>query len=200
MMLAELSTLPLPFGNTRSSGPFGTRQLMRAQCRHHHRRQRDGALAGFRLGLSDRVEAVGALPHMQFAALEVDIRPAQAAQFGRAQAGEDRGQEQRPPASVQRVDQGADFVGRRDVDADLELALLALVGADFLAAPTASAQVADDVLSDKAALLSVRQDGAERAADFASPWPGSDRAKACPRRRAPSAPSVATASPPRSAG
>ena len=68
---------------------------------HHHRRQRHGALAGFRLGRADGVKTIGALADVQIAALEIDILPAQAAQFGRAQAGEDRRQQQRPPAAFE---------------------------------------------------------------------------------------------------
>ena len=138
---------------------------MLAQHVHHHRRQRHGALACFRLEAADGVEVVGALAHVELAALQIDVDPAQPAQLGCAQAGEDRGQQQRPPASVERGDDGADFVGRGDVDADLELAL-PLVGARFLASAM-RAQGAHDVLSDKAALLGVGQDGTERAAHLA---------------------------------
>ena len=77
---------------------------MLAQGIHHHRRQRYGSLSRLRFRASDLAEAVSALAHMQFAALEVDVVPAQPAQFGGTQAGEDRGQQEWPDraASVER--------------------------------------------------------------------------------------------------
>ena len=53
-------------------------------------------------GLPDLTVAVGALAHMQLAALEVDVVPAQAAQLRGAQAGKDRGQQERTLAAVLR--------------------------------------------------------------------------------------------------
>ena len=52
-----------------------------AQDVHQHRRQRHGALAGFRLGPSDGVEGIGALTHVQLTDFQVDVFPAQAAQL-----------------------------------------------------------------------------------------------------------------------
>jgi len=57
-------------------------QLPLAQDLDQRRWQRDGALAGCGFGRPDLVIAIGALAHVQFAGLEVDIGPAQAAQLG----------------------------------------------------------------------------------------------------------------------
>ena len=56
---------------------------MLAQRGDHHRRQRHGALARLRLRPPDLAVAIGTLAHVQFAALEIDIVPAQAAQLAR---------------------------------------------------------------------------------------------------------------------
>jgi hypothetical protein len=109
------------------------------------------------------VEPVGPLSDVQFAAPEVDVFPAQPAQLGRPQTGEDRGQQQRPPASVQAIDDRPHFVGGRDIHADLELALLALVGTPILAAAAARVQASYDVLRDQPAFLGIGENGAERA-------------------------------------
>src|SRR5215472_9345290 len=143
------------------------RETMRAQHVHKLGRQRDGALARLRLRTPDLAVAVSALAHVKLNALEVDVLPPQPAKLRGAQAGEDRGQEQRPPArgvgdDGEGVDDGAYLGGRRDVDADLELAV-----ALAAALTTVLAQRVDDVLSDEAALLGVGEKSAERAASLA---------------------------------
>jgi hypothetical protein len=95
-----------------------TSKTVLAQCRDQRWRQGDDALASFRLRPPDGVEAIGALTHMQLAALQFDVLPAQAAQLGGAKAGEDCGQDEGPPALVEMSDDGANLIGRRDVDAD----------------------------------------------------------------------------------
>ena len=62
-------------------------------------------------------------------------------------------------------DDGAHLVGRGDVDADLELALMASLDARIPAAPPqpSGAQGVHDVLRHESALLRVIDDGAERA-------------------------------------
>jgi hypothetical protein len=57
---------------------------------------------------------------LKLAPREIDIGPAQAAQFGGAQPGEDRREDERAPLPFELADDGAHFLGRRDVDADLE--------------------------------------------------------------------------------
>jgi len=81
-------------------------------------------------GLPMAFVAVGALPHVQLAALEVDVLPAQAAQLARSQAGKGRCHQQRAKATGSGVEDALDLLPGRDVDADLEPALAALVDAD----------------------------------------------------------------------
>jgi hypothetical protein len=61
------------------------------------------------------------LPHVQLALGEVDVRPPQAAQFGRAKPGEYRGQDERARAGASRLDDGTDLGGKRNVDSDLAI-------------------------------------------------------------------------------
>ena len=88
--------------------------------------------------------------------------PAQPPQLGGPQPGEDRRKQQRPVTPgrcVELADDRAHFGGRRDVDADLELA------ADIGARRTAVlAQRVNDILPDKTALLGVGEDAAKHAA------------------------------------
>ena len=107
---------------------------------------------------------------VQFAALEIDIAPGQAAQFGGTQAGEGCGQQERAPTGMvaQFSDQQSDFVRGRDVNPHLELALASAINslATVLAAAI-GAQAADDILNDQAALLGVSEDAAEGRQDLA---------------------------------
>ena len=73
---------------------------------------------------------------------------------------------QRSPAPVEMRDEGADFFGAGDIDADLQPAFLTALGLPFLAARPARAQGAHDILSDKPTFLGIGQDGAERAHDL----------------------------------
>ena len=68
---------------------------------------------------------------MDLSGFQVDVRPAQSAQFARAQAGQGHRQEQRAQLGVLRsIDEPLDLGRRRDVTARFELALAALVPAD----------------------------------------------------------------------
>src|SRR5262245_35203910 len=60
---------------------FGAGKFPLAQCVKHHRSKRHGTVASSGLGLADHTVPVGALAHMQLAALKVDIGPAQATQL-----------------------------------------------------------------------------------------------------------------------
>ena len=83
---------------------------MLAEGIHHHRRQRHGALAGCRLEAAHDAVAIGALAHMQLAGFQIDVLPAQSAQFRCPQTGKDRRQEHRPPSAVEMRDEPSDFV------------------------------------------------------------------------------------------
>src|ERR1700738_1374028 len=101
-----------------------TCKLPFTQSIKRQRRQRDRSLAGFGLWLSDLVVAVGPLMHPEFTLFEINIGPAQPANFGSAQPGEDGGQQQRPPTAIEPADNRLDFFAGRDVDTDFELTLL----------------------------------------------------------------------------
>ena len=58
-------------------------EAMLAQHGDQHRRHRHGTLARFRLRPPDLAVSISTLVHVQLAALEIDIDPAQAAQFAR---------------------------------------------------------------------------------------------------------------------
>src|SRR5262249_46094485 len=106
--------------------PAGRGEAMLAQRCDQHRRERNRALACFRLGPSDLAIAIGALPDVKLAALEVNVGPSQAAQLGGAEAGEDCSEQHGPEASgrgVELADDCTHLVRCRYVDADLELAL-----------------------------------------------------------------------------
>ena len=83
--------------------------------------------------------------------------PAEAAKFRSPKAGEDRGQEQRPPAALSGLYDGFDLFAGRNVYADLELATLAFLGLALSAPTPRPSKVADDVSGDKTSLLSVAQ-------------------------------------------
>ena len=89
------------WGRQGPARPWGTGEPPLTKGVHHHGADRNRALAGLRLGTADRAVAVGALAHVQLAELEVDVRPREATQLGRAQAREDRGQQHWPPTPVQ---------------------------------------------------------------------------------------------------
>ncbi len=118
--------LVLEFRTRAGQTPFLER--IRDQGRYWH-----GTFPGFRLRPADRVEPIGALVDADFALVEVDISPPQAAQFGRPQAGEDRGQDDRPPFALQSAYNGLDLRRERNVYPKLEFPLLASFQSSFLA-------------------------------------------------------------------
>src|SRR5215831_10343581 len=121
-----------------------------------YRQQWDAALAGCRFQRADRMEAVGTLADVELVAGQVDIRPAQAAQFRCPQAGKDRRQQKRlvTSAAIEAGDDGPNFRRRRNVDADFEQPLLARLSRALVA----GAALMGNVLCDQSAVLSVRQD------------------------------------------
>jgi hypothetical protein len=74
-----------------------TGELPCAQRVDHDRRQWHFAPGRIALGRTDCVQAIGALPHVEHLALEVDPVPGQPAQLTSAEACEHRRQKQRPP-------------------------------------------------------------------------------------------------------
>src|SRR5262245_21322740 len=98
-------------------------------------------MTGFRFRRADVLIAVGALRHLQLQLFEIDVGPPEAAQLARPQPGEDRRQEERPPLAVDGLDDGLDLGRGGDVDADLELALLAPVCTPLLAAAPPRSQL-----------------------------------------------------------
>src|SRR5262249_35166272 len=72
---------------------FRAGELPLAQGADDGRRQRNRSLPGCTLRLSYGVETIGALADANFRLLQVDIGPAQTAQFRGAHSGEDCGQE-----------------------------------------------------------------------------------------------------------
>src|SRR5262249_29151890 len=63
---------------------LGTREFPFFESFEHMRPKRDGPLAGLRLRPTNRVISIGALAHMQLAALEVHVIPTQAARLAGA--------------------------------------------------------------------------------------------------------------------
>jgi len=55
---------------------------------------------------------------MQLATFEIDVPPRQRPQFRGAQPGEDRGQQQRPPAALQMGNKRPNLIEARNIDAD----------------------------------------------------------------------------------
>src|SRR5271166_5658668 len=104
---------------------------------------------------------------MKLALLKIDVFPTQAAELRSAQAGEDRGQEQRPPAALSGPDNGLNLFPRRNVDANLELASLATLGLPLGAPAAGLSKVAHDVARDEAALLRIAQQRGQRDANLA---------------------------------
>src|SRR5262245_20117574 len=88
-------------------------------------RQRHSAGAGSRLWPADLVVAVSTLADVEFTLLEVDVLPAQAAELRGAQAGEDRGHQERPPPPFCVLQESTGFLRRRHVDPDLQPAFVA---------------------------------------------------------------------------
>src|SRR5690625_2649305 len=83
------------------------------------RRQGNSALARIALGHPYLVIAVRPLPHVQASLIKFYILPPQPAQLGGSQPGEDRGDQQWPPSAQCCLDNGADFLARRNIHADL---------------------------------------------------------------------------------
>jgi hypothetical protein len=77
MMFTKLSTLPKPLGNTSPSLPstFGHVSFHSLSALAHDLAEGDSAVTGIRLRLTDLVEAISALAHVQLASLEIDILP-----------------------------------------------------------------------------------------------------------------------------
>ena len=74
--------------------PSGTNELPLSEGIEHQRRDRNGALTGYRLGPTDLVVPSGTLPHMNCLGLEINLLPAKPAQLGGAEATEDRREKQ----------------------------------------------------------------------------------------------------------
>ena len=129
-----------------------TGELPFPQGADHDRRQRNGPPAGRALQRPHGVEAVGTLTDAQLGLLQVDVSPAQTTQLGSPQPGEDRGQEEGPPAPLQMAQDRADFVWAWDINADLEraapppLCLVVLLAGEAM----------DDVLGDESARMAPR--------------------------------------------
>ena len=104
---------------------------------------------------------------MQLAALEIDIAPAQAAQLGGAQPGEDRGQQQRPEARGFVDVASAAMMARISSGDGMSTPILSLPLPSARPRAAVLAQRVDDVLRHEAALLRVGEDAAERAAGIA---------------------------------
>src|SRR5262245_41969661 len=84
---ARVLDVTFPVGGDEVEMSLGTGEAVLAQGIYHHRGQGHGALTGFRLEPTDGTEAVRALAHIDLAALQIDIGPAQAAKLRRAQPG-----------------------------------------------------------------------------------------------------------------
>jgi hypothetical protein len=67
---------------------------------HHDRGKRHRPLPRHALGLTDGVELVGPLPHLQLGLFEINIIPLQAAELRGTQAGEYRSEKEGPPAAA----------------------------------------------------------------------------------------------------
>src|SRR5262249_27437663 len=89
----------LAVGEGAAEGAVGAGEAMLAQRRQDQRRQWDRALARGRFRPADLTVAISALADMEDSAFKLNVRPPQAAKLRGAQAGEDRGQQQRPPAA-----------------------------------------------------------------------------------------------------
>jgi hypothetical protein len=94
---------------------------------------------------------IGALDHTELGFGEIDVLPTQAAQLGTPQSAECGREEQAPPAPTQDRQELADFIGARDVSANLQLPLGPLVGLEFLLA----AEFTHHVTIDQAAFHGV---------------------------------------------
>ena len=88
-----------PGGEDQIVRAFGAGEPMLTQHGDDSRGQGDGALARLRLGRPIFV-AVRALADVSSPRFKIDVCPAQAAQLGRSQPGEDRRQEQWTPAAA----------------------------------------------------------------------------------------------------
>src|SRR5215469_8256696 len=106
------------------AGALRTLQLPFPQRLHYLRWQWHRTMSGFRFWVTDHAITVGALPDIQFALLEVDVRPAQSTQLRRPQAGKNRGQQQRP-RFPRGGDDRLDLLAGWNVDANFELFLVA---------------------------------------------------------------------------
>ena len=128
-VLDSISTSPRSLGKTRSRSPFGQASRHSLNVLTTSGAIRNRALAGMRLRPADGVESGGALPDVEKASTKVNIGPAQTAQLGGAQAGEDGGHQQGPPAPFGVVE---NLVLRRHVNTDLQPALVSLSDFDLI--------------------------------------------------------------------
>lgn len=111
---------------------------------------------------------------MKLTLVEVDIGPAQSTKLRGPQAREDCRQQDRPPAALGGLHNSLDLLPCRNVDADLELALLATLGFPLDAAGACLPKITDHVARDEPALLRIAEQGRQRDSDLAdhraSPW------------------------------
>src|SRR5215469_3583567 len=124
-MFAWRSTLPSPFGNTRFSSPFGQGSFHARNVLTTIGASGISRLVGSDFGEPIVFQRIGALPHGQHLALEVDSLPSQSAQLTRALPAEHRGHQQRSQLPGV-LEHAADLVLRRNVDADLQRPLVTL--------------------------------------------------------------------------
>ncbi|MGB6818706.1 MAG: hypothetical protein WBE29_17365 [Pseudolabrys sp.] len=92
---------------------------------------------------------------MQLCFLEVDILPAQAAQFGGPQAAEDRREQERAPLARGGTDNALDLVRCRNINPDLQFLASTVLAFTLTLSPTTSPKLNDRVAHDQAALLRV---------------------------------------------
>src|SRR5437763_12441305 len=103
-----------------------TRELPFLQGGEHVRGKWDRANTRLRLRMAYRVETIRPLTHMQLACLQVNVSPAHAPQFARAQAGERRDQQQGIAfAALGGLSHALNFVRSRNVAPYLKNALVA---------------------------------------------------------------------------
>src|SRR6516225_8248461 len=131
-----------------------------AQGIDRHRRRRNIARAGGALGRSDMAPGVGALPDVDLPSFEIDIAPAQAAQLRRAQTGEYRRDDKRPPTRRRLVNELADLRLGREV-----LAFLQPAGATSVFA--LELDPAGNVLRNQSLCLCERQRGLDVSENLA---------------------------------
>src|SRR5262249_8297201 len=151
------------FGRRKDEAEFALRapKFPFAEGLHYQGRQRDGAVAGTGFRSPQHVVFVGALAAMQFALGKVNVSPPQASEFGSAQAAKDGRERERAATAVQGANDGSDFFGCRNVDADPQLPFGAPLSLTLLASSSARTNLAYDIAGNQPFLLGIRQQGAE---------------------------------------